>query len=313
MNKIKHMAFRGLFGPAVAAAFAVAVMVAAVLVPPPGPARAQLAAAQTWAGSAGGTSIALTLTVHNIASLNDLLGVPIRFIPTGTSNAPSTLTVTLDNGSTLPPTPIMRPTSNLGIQPIVSDIQTGMLTELTYDGTEFVITSSVDMTAIGRTVDFRGSSGPLGSLLEDGSCQLTATYPSLSAVILGIYGSCSAGSFKLPNSQGTNFLAADNGAGRITTATCSAPSTVGTLCGNQTHLLTAAEIPANLPYTDPGHSHIYPVGNSTSAGSLAYSGSVNSNTLSTQTSVTGIVINPSGGGAHSILSPNMIGLRGIKY
>jgi hypothetical protein len=153
------------------------VMMAILLVPPPHPVRAQLSGQQTWAGTAGGTSTALTLNIHNVVALNDLLGVPVRFLPSGINpigTPPVTLVVNIDTGGTLPTTNIVRPTSNVGIQPLAGgELQTGQMAEVTYDGVNgFVITSPIDMTPVGHSIDLRQTSGvaPAGYVIEDGTC-----------------------------------------------------------------------------------------------------------------------------------------------
>ena len=59
-----------------------ALLVAALLVGAAvSPGRAQLNASDTWASTAGGSSNVLTLTLQTAGSMNDLIGVPIRFEP----------------------------------------------------------------------------------------------------------------------------------------------------------------------------------------------------------------------------------------
>jgi hypothetical protein len=65
-----------------------------------------------------------------------------------------------------------------------------------------------------------------------------------------------------------------------------------------------------LPDTDPGHTHTatFTMGGNTAFGSLPYAGSVNNNSFSfsTNSSTTGITINPSGGQPHRTLQPTML-------
>lgn len=245
---------------------------------PPIRSHAQFSATQTWAGTAGGTVNALTLNIHNVAQLNDLLGVPIRFLPSGVNTQAAALTINLDGGGTLAATPIDRPTSNLGLRALSSgELQTGVMTELTYDGTEFVITSNIDMTPIGQTVDLRQSSGtaPTGYLLEDGSCYLRTTYAALFAVIGTTYNAgapvaCSGTQFAVPFANGTLNAAIDNqgvngAAARITNAGSGCTATaVGTLCGNQSQTLTANQLPTVISSNPAG------IGISTTSTSSSY-------------------------------------------
>ena len=203
---------------AVLAALSITAALAWLIVPPPERARAQLSSAQTWVGAAGGTSTALTITVHSVVSLNDLLGVPIRVLPSGINTGPSTLQINIDTGGNLGVIAINRPTSNIGLQTLSGgELQTSQMVEFTYDGTVFEITSPINMTPIGQTLEIRNNSGsaPLGTLLEDGSCYSTTTYAALYSVIGTTYNSyapvaCSGGQFAVPDSRGTSFAAADN-------------------------------------------------------------------------------------------------------
>ncbi len=235
-----------------------ALVAAALALVPPIVGRAQLAAVQTWAGTAGGTSTAITLSIHNVVALNDLLGVPIRFLPSGVAVGPTTLTVNLDGGGSLAATAVLRPTSNVGLKaPSGSEIATGVLTEVTYDGTQFVVSSPVDMTPVGHAVDLRQTSNtaPAGYLLEDGSCYSQTTYAPLFSVISTTYNagsplSCGAGTFAAPFSNGTVFAALDtqgvNGAaGRITSAGSGCDGTAIGTCGSQNRTVSTTYLPAS--------------------------------------------------------------------
>ena len=104
--------------------------------------RAQLSAQTTWVGTAGGTSTALTVSIHNINQLSDILGVPIRFLPSGVNTGASTLTINLDSGGTLGPVAIKKPAPG-GIGALTGcELKTSQESTLVYDGTEFIITSN---------------------------------------------------------------------------------------------------------------------------------------------------------------------------
>ena len=107
-----------------------------------GPAAAQLNAVQTWGGTAGGTSTALTVPINNVVGLGDLLGIPIRLLPNGVNNGPATLAIVLDSGGTLGPIAIKK-LSPSGMAALTGcELKTGQESTLVYDGTEFAITSN---------------------------------------------------------------------------------------------------------------------------------------------------------------------------
>lgn len=105
-------------------------------------AHAQLDSASTWGGTAGGTSNALTVSIHNVVALNDLLGVPIRLIANGVNTTSATLTINLDGGGSLTPTVIKKSGAGALVTLSGCELKTGQESTLIYDGTEFVITSS---------------------------------------------------------------------------------------------------------------------------------------------------------------------------
>lgn len=101
------------------------------------PARAQLDAAQTYGGASGGTANAQTLVIGNVGSMNDLIGVPIWFLPQATNTGAMTLQVSNTN-ATLAATAVSRPSASIG--PIAlqgGEVRLGMMTGVMYDGTRF--------------------------------------------------------------------------------------------------------------------------------------------------------------------------------
>ena len=335
-----------IFYPMVTFAVALAAILSFSLIPPPTKVHAQLSSSQTWAGAAGGTSTALTVTIHNVVALNDLLGVPIRVLPSGTNNGPSTLQVNIDTGGNLGAVTIDRPTSNLGLQGLSGgELQTGQMVEFTYDGTVFEISSPIDMTAVGSTVEIRNSSGlaPLGTLLEDGSCYSQTTYAALFSVIGTTYNAaapvaCSGGQFAVARSNGTIFAAADNqgthgAANNITNAGSGCNATGIVSCGSQNQTLTANQIPSiNFSGSATGIS-VTPTGGSVGVPVTSVSGNVQTSscgsggaicpastsgswggtsTFTGSGSASGSSTN-TGGAAHPILPPLLIGYRAIKY
>src|SRR6185312_3341244 len=120
----------------------------------------------------------------------------------------------------------------------------------------------------------------------------------------------------LPDYRGRALAALDDmgntAAGRLTSTYFGTSATVlGAAGGAQSHTLLAAELPSDIPYTDPGHTHgvSFRLGDNTGAGTLPYGGSVDNSTFSAttvSTSTTGITINPSGNAAHAIVSPMIL-------
>lgn len=87
------------------------------------------------------------------------------------------------------------------------------------------------------------------------------------------------------------------------------PASVNARCGTQSQVLTAAQLPSNIPYSDPGHIHTQIGLTTATLGNFNNTGG--SSTLlnpvqnTTQNAVTGITINPSGGQAHPIIQPTL--------
>jgi microcystin-dependent protein len=287
------------------------------------PARSQLAGAQTWLGTAGGTANAITLSIHNVVALSDLIGVPFRFLPSTTNTGPTTITINLDSSSTLGPITVDRPTSNIGLQGLSgNEFISGQIAEVAYDGTLFEIKHPIDMTPIGHSVEFRGGSAPAGTLVEDGSCYSQTTYAALFSVIGTTYNAgapvgCTGGNFAVPYSNGTVFNASDtqgsHTASRITTASCATPGTVGTLCGGQTHTLITAELPVHTPSgtvsssasAEGNNGAVCGVGTGATIGLCGQVG----NTITSSFAGNSI----GSGAAHAILNTTLIGVRAIKY
>jgi len=96
------------------------------------PARAQFHAQQTYAGTAGGSASAITLTVPGIASFADIVGVPIRFVVASNSiNGGTTVTV-----GGLAAEPLTRG-DKTAVQ--AGDLLAGSIAEIMWDGTEYQI------------------------------------------------------------------------------------------------------------------------------------------------------------------------------
>lgn len=336
--KTKVEGLRSLAGAAI-----LAVPVIAYLLISPQLTHAQLGAPQTWLGTAGGTANALTLNVHNVALLGDLLGVPLHFLPGSVNTASATITVNLDGGGALGPVVLDRVTSNIGLQALSGgELVTAVLTQITYDGTEFVITSAIDMTPIGDAVEVRGTAAPRGTLLEDGTCYSQTTYAALFTVVGTQYNAnapvaCSGGQFAVPYSNGTAFVAQDNqGATHVANRITSAGSgcngqAFASLCGSQNQTLTLGQLPAGIAVSGSNTITVNTSGSTffatanTGWGQVAVSsgafadvaGALGSccnsvSSLSGTNTVTGASTNTNGL-PHPILPPLLIGLRAIKY
>jgi microcystin-dependent protein len=311
-------------------ALAIAVLVAVALivygfVPPPRHARAQFADQGTWAGTAGGTANAVVLTLQNVSSLNDIVGVEISFNPSANNTGPVTIAITNVLGTTTAAT-LYRP-SSIGLTGLsLNELWVGETTSVKYNGSVFVLTSNVDMTGIGDAVELRGSTARRGTLIEDGSCYSQTTYAALFSVIGTTYNAgapvaCSGGQFAVPDSRGSFFAALDsqgaNGAAsRLTGAGsgCTA-TTVGTRCGAQNQTLTTAQLPVFTPSGSVSLTNTGAV-NGSSAGPVgvgtgATIGMCCAVPIGFTAAFTG---NPIGGGsAHPILNPVLLGMRAIKY
>lgn len=133
-------------------------------------------------------------------------------------------------------------------------------------------------------------------------------------------GACPGGQFAIIDMRGRVLAALDtlnaSAAGRLTSAATgcgTAFTTMGGTCANssESKTLTAAQIPAAIPYTDPGHAHVETFsaagGSNTFLVNALGSGVIGNTNQSTASSTTGITINPGGGAAHSIIPP-IIGL-----
>lgn len=82
------------------------IVVALLLILAPLGAKAQFVAQQTWCTGTcvGGTANAITLAIPNIVTAGDLIGVPIRFIPTVANTGAATIAV-----AGTPPLPVKKP------------------------------------------------------------------------------------------------------------------------------------------------------------------------------------------------------------
>ena len=149
----------------------------------------------------------------------------------------------------------------------------------------FNLTGSGGASSIpsGSVFDFGGTTAPSGFLVCDGSSYLTATYPALYLAIGTTWGGTggTSGTFNVPNLQRKVTIGAGG------TAVGPVANTVGATGGEETHVLSLAEMAshrhtfsgttsamsanATHSHSDSGHTHPIPVGgiaaNQTSSGS----------------------------------------------
>jgi microcystin-dependent protein len=312
------------FAPAIAALLAALVVYS--FIPPPQPASAALSDQATFGGTSGGSANAQTINIPNLPA--NTPGVQLRFIPGFTNTGPTQINV-----SGIGLVDVLRPSSigNVGFSG--GEFQAGELTCVIFNGTAYQLACNVDLTPIGRTVESRGSVAPRGSIIEDGSCVSQTTYAALFSVIGSTYGSCSAGLFKLPFSNGTAFVAFDNQgangpANRITTASCATPNSP-VECGSQLATLTAAQIPSitsangaqsisvNSTVGDvvQGSITVFGIGSGGLVEGLINGSGASGTLASSGTNSISVTSNNTGGSSvsHPVQNPMLPGIRAIKY
>lgn len=311
------------------AAFACIPVVAAawLFVPPPGPARSQFIDQSTYGGTSGGSTNAQTITIGNYTG--HLAGVVLRFIPNSPNTGPTTINV-----SGLGNVAIVRPSSIGNVALSGGELQSGELTCITYNGTAYQLSCNVDMTPIGRTVEYRGAALPRGTLIEDGTAVSRTTYAPLFSVIGTTYGPGDGSTtFNLPLSNGTIFAALDNQgtatANRITSGGSGCNATAIGLCGLQNATLTLPQLPTGITsanavqaisVTTGGSLNLLSNGGPNSASATGSGGAfgwqnlpTNGPVASSGNNAIAVTSNNTSGNAHPILNPMLLGRRAIKY
>jgi microcystin-dependent protein len=169
----------------------------------------------------------------------------------------------------------------------------------------------------GCVMPFAGAAPPDGWLLCYGQAVSRTSYSDLFAAIGTTYGAGDGSTtFNLPDLRGRVAAGKDDmggsAAGRLTSAVSGA--TLGASGGEQSHVLSTAEIPAhNHGVNDPGHGHNAPggrivIGDASILNQSWYSYADGSN-ISPGTSANGSNIsiqNAGGGGTHNNTQPTIV-------
>lgn len=130
---------------------------------------AQFAAQQTWGATSTGSANAQVVSIPNVSSLADLIGVPIRFVAGFTNTGSTTAAI-----GGLAPIAIKSPSPTGPIALVGGEIQAGNPQELIYDGTTLYMTV------------FRGSlPGTPTPLLAPRSYYVTATGSDANTCLIG--------------------------------------------------------------------------------------------------------------------------------
>jgi microcystin-dependent protein len=253
-----------------------------------GPALAQFAEQASWAGNGAGTGAAQTITLGNVLTLADILGVNIKWIPSNSNSGATTLNV-----DGLGAQPIQRVTPAGMVALGGGEIVAGHVAIAMWNGTVFDLQNSAAPDPPGHVMDYAGAACPTGWATGGGQVISQTTQAPLYGVLGVIWGSNAGGNFTLPDLRGrTTFGQDSGGSGRITAAGGNFDGTVvGGTGGQQNQTLTQAQLPAFKPaitITDPGHSHSY---NEATAGTTvaASSGPIHASQASTTgTATTGI-------------------------
>lgn len=122
-------------------------------------AAAQLSAAGTYAGTAGGTANAISLQVPNVQNMTDLVGVPIRFIGATTNAGTATIQV-----NALPAMTAEKKTYGGLTTLSAGDVVAGQMYEAIYDGTVYEIAPAVWLPppgTLGQALAFGNSHAPI--------------------------------------------------------------------------------------------------------------------------------------------------------
>lgn len=101
---------------------------------------AQFAEQRVWNGTSGGSANTYTLSVANMPA--PVTGIPVRFIPIAPNTTVSTVNLNSSGVKN-----IYKPSPAGPVALTGGELQASQVAEIVYDGTQYVITSSVDSTA----------------------------------------------------------------------------------------------------------------------------------------------------------------------
>jgi microcystin-dependent protein len=195
---------------------------------------------------------------------------------------------------------------------------------LVFDGTEWQC-QSCQQAMIGQEIDFWGvlAQLPAGYLVEDGTCYTQASFPDLFSVVGTTYGSCSAGSFGVPDMRGTAGVALDNqgangNAGRM--STCGNNTTLGGACGNQSQALSSTnQLPQFTPAGTISGTQSIVVEDFNGSGFVGWNAGANSYGNTTYTinfanaAFTGVAVGSLTPTSFAVVQPSRFQFKMIKY
>jgi len=174
---------------------------------------------------------------------------------------------------------------------------------------------------VGTVLDYAGDTAPSGFLFCYGQEISRIEYSDLFGVIGTFYGAGNGTTtFTLPDYRGRVLVGKDNmggvAAGRLTTSVSPSGSILGAVGGEQSHVLTVAELPAHTHgVTDPSHTHglTDTLRNSGGSGNTSAGGTILAASNTTEAATTGVTIQNTGDGdGHNNVQPSIVVNKIIK-
>jgi len=191
---------------------------------------------------------------------NPVAGMPIRVKIANTNTGPTTL----DPGPGAAPV-----VSVLGLPLTGGELQQGMVVEFFWNGASYNLQQpTVQGVPTGMMAPFAGNIAPAGWQLCNGQAVSRTAFAALFTVIGIAYGGGDGvNTFNLPDMRGRVAAALDGGAGRLTTATITGPSTLGGSGGQQTEssAVTIPNLAVNVGGSASGTVNLVTVGTSNGA------------------------------------------------
>lgn len=271
----------------------------------------------------GGTPTAYIVSSYEVFdTLTHLNGQMIAFTPHATNSATVTLNV-----------------DGLGARPLRTGPNAELLAGTIIQGTPYVAVYNNSDGAfylrgfygnpynvpLAGGLDYWGTVVPNSSFaFPVGQAISRITYAGLFALIGTTYGSGDgATTFNLPDKTGRVSAMKEVVSTRLTSGGSGiSGATIGATGGVETVTLAAGQLPASIPFTDPGHTHTpsngafgVPLSVFSGGGTAGFSGAganASGNLFSPPggvtipTVATGITINPTGGAAHSNAQPTIV-------